>query len=296
MILLSAAGGRTGRALLAAMVARRASVRAFVRKAEQREPLLALGASDVVVGDMLDGDSVRQAAIGCELVVHVGPPMHAQEVQITQSFLNAASDMGAQRFLYYSVMHPFLSDVRHHHLKLQATEMIAAHGLPWSIIEPCRYMQHLEPMWPTVRDTGVHAMPFNIEAQFAVVDLVDLAEATAVVATDEGHEFATYELAGPQNLSQVQMAKIISDVLGRPVRAEALSLDTMATNAAAKGVPPERIEQMRVMNAHYDAHGFRGNPHVLQWLLGRPATRFDAYVQRLASEQPATSTSTATTG
>ncbi len=293
MILLSAAGGRTGRALLAALVARGASVRAFVRNPDQREALLALGAADVVVGDMVDADSVRQATAGCEQVLHVGPPMHAQEVDITKTFLTAAADLGAQRFIYYSVMHPFLSDVRHHHLKLQATEMIAAHGLPWSIIEPCRYMQHLEPIWPTVRDSGVHAMPFSVQAQFAVVDLLDLAEATAIVATQDGHEFATYELAGPQNLSQEQMAQIISEVLGRPVRAEALSLETMAANAAAKGVPPERIEQMTRMNAHYDTHGFRGNAHVLQWLLGRTATRFSSYVERLASEQPSPMISTA---
>jgi hypothetical protein len=35
------------------------------------------------------------------------------------------------------------------------------------------------------------------------------------------------------------------------------------------------------MNAHYDAHGFRGNPLVLRTLLGREPTRFRAYAERL---------------
>jgi hypothetical protein len=56
----------------------------------------------------------------------------------------------------------------------------------------------------------------------------------------------------------------------------------MADAARAKGLPEDRIEQMRIMNAHYDRHGFEGNPHVLESLLGRPATTFAAYVQRLA--------------
>ncbi len=32
------------------------------------------------------------------------------------------------------------------------------------------------------------------------------------------------------------------------------------------------------MNLHYDAHGFRGNPNILEYLLGRPAARFHDYV------------------
>jgi hypothetical protein len=35
------------------------------------------------------------------------------------------------------------------------------------------------------------------------------------------------------------------------------------------------------MNAHYDADGFRGNPNVLSWLLGRAPATFEDYVRRL---------------
>ena len=126
-------------------------------------------------------------------------------------------------------------------------------------------------------------MPFNTDVQFAVVDLEDLAAATAMVATQAGHEFATYELAGPQNLSQSDMAAIISEVLGRPITAQALPLDVMAARAAEKGASEDRLNQMRIMNGHYDHSGFRGNPNVLQWLLGRPATKYKDFVIRLAA-------------
>jgi hypothetical protein len=45
----------------------------------------------------------------------------------------------------------------------------------------------------------------------------------------------------------------------------------------------DRVEQMVLMYRHYDAHGFRGNPHVLEPLRGRSAKRFRAYVERLAA-------------
>jgi uncharacterized protein YbjT (DUF2867 family) len=208
--------------------------------------------------------------------------MHPDEVTITDSVLAAARSHGHEHFVYYSVMHPFRRDVRHHALKLDATEHVVESGLAYTLLEPSRYMQHLEPIWQKVRDDGVHAMPFSVDVRFNVVDLLDLADATALVATTDDHAYATYELAGPESLNQSDMARAISGVLGRIVRAEQVPLDAMEAAARAKGLPDDRIRQMRLMNAHYDEFGFLGNPNVMQWLLGRPATTFAQYVQRLA--------------
>jgi uncharacterized protein YbjT (DUF2867 family) len=282
MILLTAANGRTGRAVLNALVRRDASVRAFVRGPDQAGSLLGAGATEVVVGDLGDDDAVTRAADGCARTLHIGPPMHPDEVAITDRVLAASRRAGVDRFVYYSVMHPFRREVRHHALKLEATEHVVESGLPYTVLEPCRYMQHLEPIWGRVVGEGVHAMPFSTEARFSVVDLFDLVEVAAGVATENDHAYATYELAGPEPLSQNDMALTLSDVLGRPVRAEQVPLDAMAAAARAKGMTEDRIEQMRIMNAHYDRHGFEGNPHVLVSLLGRPATTFRQYVQRVA--------------
>jgi uncharacterized protein YbjT (DUF2867 family) len=281
MILLTAANGRTGRAVLSALASRGADVRAFVRDSAQAEALTALGAAEVVLGDLGDDASVAAAALGCATVVHIGPPMHPDEVAITDRVLKAADDGGAEHFVYYSVMHPFRRDVRHHALKLEATEHVVEAGLPYTVLEPARYMQHLEPIWSRVVDEGIHAMPFSVDARFNVVDLLDLAEATALVATEPGHMYATYELAGPESLSQRDMAEALTRALGRDVVAQAVSLDAMEAAARAKGISDDRIAQMRIMNAHYDAHGFLGNPNVLQWLLGRPAATYAEYVKRL---------------
>ena len=128
--------------------------------------------------------------------------------------------------------------------------------------------------------TGVHSMPFGIAARFSVVDLSDLAEATARIMTEPGHEAATYQLAGPDALSQNDMACILTEVLGRPVRAVAKPLDEFRRDAVAAGFAAERIETMLLMNAHYDAHGLIGNCNVLRWILGREPTRFAEFVMR----------------
>ncbi|WP_159931163.1 SDR family oxidoreductase [Oceanicoccus sp. KOV_DT_Chl] len=284
-ILLSGANGKTGRAILNKLVGLKQTVKVFIRDREQWPALKAMGASGFAVGDMHDADLVESAVMGCDKVIHVGPPMHADEKTMTENFIAAAKKHGVRHFIYYSVMHPLRREVRHHSLKLDTEEALIESGLAYTILQPIRYMQHLLPIWQKVLDEGVHAMPFNTEVHFSVVDLEDLAEATAIVAAEGGHEYATYELAGPQGLNQQDMAAIISEVVGRPVTAQAITLEQVAANARAKGFDEDRVEQMLVMNRHYDHCGFIGNPNVLSWILGRVPNSYQQFVERLWAEQ-----------
>jgi uncharacterized protein YbjT (DUF2867 family) len=268
--------------MLAALTRRGATLRAFIRNATQQDALRQLGAAEFAIGDMLAPATISPAVSGCDVVIHIGPPMHPDEKTITGRFLAAARAGGVKRFVYYSVMHPLRREVPHHARKLDTEEMVIESGLPYTIVQPTRYMQHLELIWKNVIATGVHAMAFNTHVKLSVADVVDLAEATACVATEDGHLYATYEMAGPEALSQDDMAGIIGEVIGKPVSARQLPLDEMAARAKAAGASDDRIDTMRKMNAHYDRSGFLGNPNILRWLLGREPTGFRAYVERLA--------------
>ena len=283
-VLVTGANGRTGRPIVAALAGKGLAVRAFLRKADQVADLEDLGAESCAIGDMTDKASIVAAVDSCDKIVHIGPPMHPLEVEITENFIEAAVRGGVSHFIYYSVMHPLRREVRHHRLKLDAEEKLIESGLPYTIVQPCRYMQHLEPIWSAVLAQGVHAMPFSTKKKFSVVDLLDLAEAVAIVAARDSDIYASYELAGPEPLSQADMARIISSVTGKEITARATPIAAMKDAAAAKGVPDDKIEQMIVMNTHYDQYGFPGNPNVLRWLLGREPTRYEAYVRRLSRQ------------
>ena len=280
---LTAANGRTGRAILLALAKAGVEVDVFVRDKAQWPALKKLGAHTYTVGDMEDISTIHNALEACDSVIHIGPPMHPNEVEITRRFIESAEAHELSQFVYYSVMHPLRRAVRHHRLKLDAEEELIESGLPYTIVQPIRYMQHLAMIWKKVLDTGVHYMPFNVDVKFNVADLRDLAEATAIVATEPGHLYATYELAGPEALSQRDMAATISRVLGRVIRAEALSLEQVEKNARKAGASDDRVEQMLIMNGHYDQFGFRGNPNVLRWILGREPNTYENYVKRLAA-------------
>lgn len=283
-LLLTGANGRTGRAILMAMVARGVPVRAMVRNPDHVAPLLGLGAHEVVLGDMDQPATLAMAMAGAGSLLHIGPPMHPRELEITTSLIGMAQAQGLGHFIYYSVMHPQSRAIRHHRLKSEAEEVLIDSGLPFTIVQPSRYMQHLAPIWAEVLRTGVHAMPFSVERRFSLVDLIDLAEACAIVAAEGArHHHAIYELAGPEALSQKDMAAIIGSVLGREIGAQAVSFEALEARARASGASEDRVQQMLLMNRHYDAHGFLGNPNVLTMLLGRAPGTFRAYVERLAA-------------
>jgi len=278
VLVLSASGG-TGRRVVKALAARGADVRAFIRRDEARQQLAALGVSDFAMGTLEDAGSLEQAMQGADQVFHICPPMHPQEDEIARTLTDLCGKIGTARFLLWSVLHPVI-DVPHHRRKLLAEQYLIESGQCYTILQPSRYMQHLLPIWQNVTGKGDHALPFSVTSKFSLTDLDDLAEAGAIVATQQGHEYATYQLAAPEALSQEDCAAILSDLLGKPVAARQRDLGAFLEAAKSNGMPQHRLDNMRIMNEHYTAHGLVGNGQVLQFLLGRIPNTFAQFVQR----------------
>jgi uncharacterized protein YbjT (DUF2867 family) len=117
-----------------------------------------------------------------------------------------------------------------------------------------------------------------------MVDLDDVAAAAARVLTEPGHDGATYELAGPEALTQTEVADVLGRQLGRRVKARQVPLEDWAQRARAAGLGEYKVETLLQMFRYYDVHGFWGNPRVLGWLLGRAPARFEAFVARVAPQ------------
>ena len=178
-------------------------------------------------------------------------------------------------------MHPHI-DVPPHRRKLKAEENLIGSGLGFTILQPCRYMQHVDAIWPQILRDGAHCMPFSVDSRFSLVHLDDLAEAAALAVMEDRHENAIYELGGRQALNQNDCARIISHVLGREIIAQARPLQDFLNGARAAGMPEARINVLDIMNRHYDAHGLHGNGNILRWLLGREPISFEGHVRALA--------------
>jgi NAD(P)H dehydrogenase (quinone) len=267
MILVTGAGGKTGRAVIRALVARGAAVHAFVRRAEQ-----AKGDVRVSVGDMKDATALATAARGAEAIYHIAPNVSPHEVAFGEAAIAAATAAGVRRFVFHSVLKPQLAAMPHHWAKLLVEELLAQSGLDVTVLQPAPYMPNLLPALRAIREAGVYRVPYAVEARLSLIDLDDVAEVAAKVLLEPGHAAGTYELVGTEPLSQVEVAATLSAALGRPVRAEAEPLEAWEKRARAAGLGDAQREKLLAMFRYYGRHGLAGNPNILRWLLGRPAT------------------------
>ena len=284
MILVTGAAGKTGQAVIKALVARRQPVRALVRRDEQTQIVKSLGAKEAIVGDMRDTTTLKRAVQGVHAIYHICPNVSPEEIQIGKTAIAAAREAGAERFVFHSVMHPQTEAMTHHWNKLRVEEALFESGLAYTILQPSSYMQNVLGGWKAIVERGVYTVPYTVEARVSMVDLDDVAQAAAVVLTEPGHLGATYELAGPEVLTQTQVAEILSKHLKRPVRAEQITIEAWTLQTRASGMGEYQIETLVKMFRYYDRNGFWGNPHTLSQLLGRTPTKFDAFVERTIRE------------
>jgi NAD(P)H dehydrogenase (quinone) len=280
MILITGSSGKTGRALLDRLKLVGEPVRAIVHRPVQVPQLIAAGAQEALLCDLLSPGDLEQACRGVRAIYHICPNMHPEEIQIGRNILAAAAQVGIERFVYHSVFHPQTEAMPHHWNKLRVEEMIFTARLPFTILQPCVYMQNVFGYWQPITAQGIYAVPYSIETYFSMVDLNDIADVAAEVLTESGHLGATYELCGPQALTIKQMAGILSQELGISVQAQVFSLSEWDAGARASGMGYYSRQTLLKMFAYYDNFGFSGSPSVLAWLLKRQPTTFREFVQR----------------
>lgn len=281
MILVTGAGGKTGRAVLRAAAARRLDARAMVHRPEHGEAVRAAGAADVIAGDLRDPGVLALAVKDVDAVYHICPNVHPDEVKIGRAAVEAARAAGVRRFVFHSVLHPQIEAMPHHWRKLRVEELLLASGLEVTILQPASYMQNVLPQWSAIAARGLYSVPYPSTTPLCMVDLADVAEAAATVLAEDGHAGATYELAGPEALTPEQIAEIVGHALNREVEVEEVGLDGWAERARASGMRDDAIDTLIAMFRYYARYGFHGSPRVLTMLLGRPPASFEAFVARV---------------
>lgn len=284
MILVTGAAGKTGKAIVKALAGKGARVRALIRNPEAAGMLMALGAAEVALGSFADAAALASAAAGVRAIYHICPNVSREEVAYARAVVAAAKAQGVRRLVYHSVLHPQIEAMPHHWAKLQTEEMLFASGFDLTILQPTAYMQNILGAWRDVTAESVFRVPYPVETRLSLVDLDDVAEAAALVLTQDNHAGATYELVGTAPLSQLEVASAIGAVLQRDVRPEAESIAAWEARARAAGMGEHERTALVAMFRYYAAHGLVGNSNTMEWLLGRSPASLAAFLGRVAAQ------------
>lgn len=286
MILITGAGGKTGKAVIAAVAAKGASVRALVHRQEHAAGAMAQGAREFCVGSFDDPSSLLRAMRGATAIYHICPNVSRNEVAYARAVVEAASAAEVRRLVYHSVLHPQIEAMPHHWDKMQAEHLLLGSGLDITLLQTTAYMQNILAGWREIVDDGIYRVPYPVESRLSLVDLADVAEVAALALTQQGHGGATYELVGTAPLSQVEVAQALSEALGKPVRAVAELVEAWEARARTAGMEDHQRDTLAKMFRYYARNGLVGNANVLGWLLGRPPTTLEAFARRAARASP----------
>ena len=262
MIVVTAAGGRTGAAVVRALRARGEQVRAVVSRRTPRPELTDLGA-EVVVGELTQPMPWARLLDGATAFHLVWPQFHPEEAEGSAALFAEARRAGVGRVVYHSVLRPQTRALPHHAAKDRAEEALESSGVAWRVLQPCAYAQDLDAELPEIARTGVLRSLWGLRTAQSLVDVEDVAEAAAVLLTEDGLDGGTFEAAGPEPLTAPRIAELVGERLGRAVVAE---------DVIPAGEQPSAYAARcrRAMLDHQRAHGFVGSPRVLTALLGRP--------------------------
>lgn len=268
-VLAVGAAGRYAGLAVPALVAHGADVRGLVRDPDRVGIAHHNGATDVVIGDLRDRATLDEAMRGIDCVYFIAPVYPGDESQRTgRMCIQAARDAGARRIVFSSVFHPVISALENHIQKVPLEEAVIESGLEFTILNPAHFYQNTAAVWPTVVASGVFAEPFSNSMKLSRVDYRDVAEVVAIASTEDRLVNGTFELCADGGLDRHEVAAVMSDVLGRPIRAEATDIDTWL---ARNGLPQDDYSRnaRAAMYGYYDTHGLVGNTLTLRAILNR---------------------------
>ena len=224
MILVTCAAGKTGKAIVEALVKNGKDVRAMVRNDSSLESVKAAGVAEAITGNLAVAEDVLRAADDVDAVYYIAPNMDPNERLNGDNIIAACQSAAVSRLVFHSVLHTQIEALPHHWERHFVEQSILNSKLSFTILQVGSYMQNMLPAWEKMAETGVHRMAYDIDAPMSLVDLDDVSEAAVKILGDDGFANGMFEIAGPV-ISLSQKAAILSSILGKEIVAEKEPLD-----------------------------------------------------------------------
>jgi uncharacterized protein YbjT (DUF2867 family) len=273
--------GNVGSEVVKELKKRNADVRILVRKKDKASP----EGVEVAVGDLLDPVSVQQALHGVDklyLLNAVTPD------ELTQGLIayDLAKRLKLKHIVYHSVFRvEHFKDVPHFASKLAIETAMREFDVPFTVIRPNYFFQNDATLRDSLTKAGVYPMPLG-QVGISAVDIRDIAEATAIALTSDGHFGKTYNLNGPEVLSGPKTASIWSGLLGKEIRYSGDDMDAFEEQLR-KRAPSWSAFDIRMMFQGYLERGFvagAGDIETLTKLLGHKPRRYEDFAKETALE------------
>ncbi|ONH52358.1 NmrA family transcriptional regulator [Frankia sp. CcI49] len=267
MIVITTPTGNIGRQVLANLLRDGEAVRVIVRD-PSRLPGQVRDRVEVVRGSHGDADVVNEAFDGAAAVFWLVPPdpkaedLKATYLEFTQPACDAFVRHQVQRVVGVSALGrgtaPALAgNAGLVSLSLAMDDLIAATGVSYRSLALPSFMENMLRQAAVIRGQGVFFLPLDGDRRLRACATRDIAAVASRLLSDaswSGQE--SVAVLGPEDLSANDMARIMSEVLDRPIRFQQLTEEEFRATLASQGQSQAMIEgmvdMMRAKNSGLD--------------------------------------------
>ena len=270
-IVITGASGHLGRSTAELVLDRRpaADVILTTRRPEALSDLAERGAK-VRLADFDRPETLAEAFAGGERLLLISADDLGRRAPQHRAAIEAAREAGVRHVAYTSYLNPVAENPAVITPSHRDTEQaLRESGLTWTALRNSFYTEYQVPAGAQAVATGqlVHN---SGDGRIAYVSREDCAAAAAAVLITDGHENKTYDITGPEALSQDKVAALLSEVSGRPVETVVIDDEAFVQDLTAAGVPEPAAREIASYGRAIREGYLDEASEVVEDLTGRP--------------------------
>ncbi|HKP58546.1 MAG TPA: NmrA family NAD(P)-binding protein [Polyangiales bacterium] len=255
MYVVTGATGNTGSIVAKRLLASGKRVRLIVRKPEKVSALAAQGA-EVVIADLNDQTALTEALRGADGLYYLSPPdptsesFLAERKQLTERIAGSIARAGVKHVVLLSSIGadqaegtgPIIS-TRNAELQLRAA------GVPSTFVRAAYFIENWATVLPAAKQDGVLPAFFPADLRIPMVATRDIGEVAAQALLDGPRGVRVIELSGPEDPSPNDVARSVSQLLGRSVSVAEAPLEAVVPTFKNLGCSSDFAELYRELFA-----------------------------------------------
>ena len=242
MIVVTAPTSNIGHQVLETVLTSGEPVRVIVRD-PSRLPSQTLQRVEVVQGSHADRDVVNKAFAGADSVFWLVPSdSHASSAEaayvgFARPGCEAFKNLGVKRVVGISALgRGWPKNAGHVTATLAMDDMIAITGVSYRALTCPSFMDNVLRQVELIKNQGMLSSPNPGDLKAPTCATRDIAAAASKLLLDHSWSgVGSLPVLGPEDLSFNEMARIISEVLGKPVRFEQTPLDAFKAGLTGRG-------------------------------------------------------------
>ena len=256
-ILVTGAAGRVsavGRMVTELLLKQGHAVRAMVRNEDERAQALRGMGAEVVVGDLLDLDSMHRVIAGCE-AMYFGLSVSDAYLAATVNAAAVAKHHDVKAFINMSQMTLSQMSITEttaspqHKLHWLAEQALNWSGLPVVHVRPTVFLDGFFLLFTSdsVKHSDQIRLPFG-EGKTSPIAAEDVARVVAVLlANPQSHIGKIYHLTGPQSENMQFYAQEYSKALGRTITFRDIPVKPWRDGLLKHGLPVHLVNHLATM-------------------------------------------------